>query len=123
MTMKGLCRTGLSLILILVSTAQIACQLSGSVSADVTCHPGQTTCGSQVSGRITLSQVVVSTFASAASPSAIAAYNVIWNAPTADLTLSSNSPVQTILTATTDTNYVSPRAIPFIRSPWKTPRR
>jgi hypothetical protein len=44
-------------------------------------------------------------FTSGTSSSAIAAYNVIWNVPTSDLTLNTQSPVQATLAATTDTNY------------------
>ena len=110
MLRKGSARMIVGMLLMtMVTVMQIGCDsptVSGGGSATVTCqsHAG---CGVAGEGHVTIQFLEPATFASGTSPSAIAGYNLIWNVPTSDLTLNTQSPVQATLTATTDTNYPS----------------
>ena len=110
MLRKGSARMIVGMLLMtMVTVMQIGCDsptVSGGGSATVTCqsHAG---CGVAGEGHVTIQFLEPATFASGTSPSAIAGYNLIWNVPTSDLTLNTQSPVQATLTATTDTNYQS----------------
>jgi len=99
-----------ALLLISVVTAmQVGCDspdVGISVWASGGCSSGQK-CTLSGGGTITLSQFVKAEFSSGTSSNAIAAYDVVWNVPTSDLTLNTQSPVQATLKATTDTNYQS----------------
>jgi len=107
MLRKGGARTIVGLLLMFVVTMmQMGCDVSGGVTVDVNCPSGQK-CQVTGTGTITLSNFVKASFTSGTTPSSIAAYNLIWNVPTSDLTLNTQSPVQATLKATTDTNYQS----------------
>ncbi|HXN72951.1 MAG TPA: hypothetical protein VN861_10415 [Candidatus Acidoferrales bacterium] len=73
----------------------------------VSCPSNAGKCQVGVTSGIVVSNSVKADFTSGASSSAISAHNVIWNVPTSDLTLNTQSPVQATLKATTDTNYQS----------------
>jgi hypothetical protein len=104
-------RTILTLLVIsVVAGLQVGCddppEVGLGASGSVTCSSGQK-CGSEweIHGVIQFS--APAQFASATSQSSIAAYTLIWNVPSSDFTLNTQSPVQAMLTATTDTNYTS----------------
>src|ERR1700689_583356 len=107
MLRKGWARSIVGVLLISVVTVmQIGCDVSGGVTVDVNCPSGQK-CQVTGTGTITLSNFVKANFTSATTQSSIAAYSLIWNVPSSDLTLNTQSPVQATLKATTDTNYQS----------------
>jgi|ERR1700735_175014 len=104
------CRGGriVSLMLLFVMTLmQVGCEDSGEVGVTVSCPSNAGKCQVGVTSGIVVSNSVKADFTSGASSSAISAHNVIWNVPTSDLTLNTQSPVQATLKATTDTNYQS----------------
>lgn len=109
MLRKGWARTVVGALLISALTViQVGCTptVSGSASVTVTCHPGSG-CNTTAQGTITISDVARASFTSGTSPSSVASYNFIWNVPSSDLVLNTQSPVQGTLTAVTDTNYQS----------------
>lgn len=93
------------LLAIIFVLSQTGCTASGSITDTVTCVQGQGYSVSVVGhGQITWKR---SELQSGSSSSAISSYNLIFNVPSSNLTLNTQSPSQATLTATTDTGYTT----------------